>query len=89
MEAHTSDTISEGMDKILAVERATLAAEFENMSAAKRADIAARSSHFANMLPPTWYLPWQTASETQSLQAKEQASSAEPSRQHLLRRQPR
>jgi hypothetical protein len=45
LEAHTSDTISEGMDKIFAVEQATLAAEFEKMSAAKRADIKARAEN--------------------------------------------
>lgn len=89
LEAHTSDTISEGMDKILAAERATLAAEFEKFSAAKRADITARAPYFANRLPPTWRLPSPAGSEAQSLQATEQASSAEPSPQHLLRRQPR
>uniref|UniRef100_A0ACD5UZS3 Uncharacterized protein n=1 Tax=Avena sativa TaxID=4498 RepID=A0ACD5UZS3_AVESA len=73
---NTSDTISEGMDKILAVERATLAAEFDKMSAAERADMTARSSYFSP-----------AASDAQSLEATEQTSSAEPSRQRLLRRQ--
>ena len=86
---HTSDTLSEATDKSLANERATLAAAFDKMSAAQHAEMAVRSSYFSKIYPPLWSPPSPAASEAQSLQATEQASSAEPLGQHLLRRQPR
>ncbi|VAH45159.1 unnamed protein product [Triticum turgidum subsp. durum] len=89
LQENTCNTISEGMDKILAVERSTLAAKYDNMSAAEYADMTARSSYFSKRLPPLWWLSSPADSETESLQATEQASRNEPSRQCLLRRQPR
>ncbi|KAE8777332.1 40S ribosomal protein SA [Hordeum vulgare] len=41
---NTCETISEGLDKILAVEGSTLVAKYANISAAERADMTARSS---------------------------------------------
>ena len=62
LEEHTRNTISEGMDKILAVEHATLAAQFDKMSATQRADMTARSSYFRKRLPSIWCLPSPAAS---------------------------
>ncbi|KAI4997040.1 hypothetical protein ZWY2020_052382, partial [Hordeum vulgare] len=43
LQENTCGTISEGLDKILAVECSTLAAKYANISAAERADMTART----------------------------------------------
>lgn len=88
LQENTCNTISEVMDKILGVECSSLADKYDNMSAAERADMTARSSYFSKR-PPVGWLSSPAESGTQSLQATEQASRNEPSRQCLLRRQPR
>ncbi|KAM3365611.1 hypothetical protein ACQJBY_015362 [Aegilops geniculata] len=88
LKENTCDTISEVMDKIFGVECSSLAAKYDNMSAAERADMTAQSSYFIKR-PPIGWLSSPADSETQSLQATEQASRNEPSRHYLLRRQPR
>ncbi|KAI5013305.1 hypothetical protein ZWY2020_028259 [Hordeum vulgare] len=86
-EENTCNTMEEVMVKIFGVGCISLVAEYNNMSAAERAD--AIDPPYFSKRPPVGWPSSRAHSEAQSLQATGQASRNEPSRQSLLRRQPR